>query len=82
MADKERLRMQKDAVFQYGGHDEHEAFKLTIPEFSVKPGEVVAIVGRVGAGKSAFLQGVLGNMPLVSGDMQVGGRIAYVPQVW
>ena len=32
------------------------AFKLSVPEFSVARGELVAVVGRVGAGKSALLQ--------------------------
>lgn len=68
------------AAFRYDGHDGH-GFKLTVPKFSVEPGEVVAIVGRVGAGKSAMLDALLGNMPNECGEVKVGGRIAYVPQV-
>jgi ABC-type transport system involved in cytochrome bd biosynthesis fused ATPase/permease subunit len=75
-----RAALQKDAVFQYGGHEGH-AFKVTVPEFTVAPGEVVAVVGRVGAGKSAVLQALLGNMPLKKGSMRIGGSVAYVPQV-
>lgn len=40
--------LQKDAELHYGKPDE---FTLTVPEFEVKPGEVVAIVGRVGSGE-------------------------------
>ena len=72
--------VQKDAVFRYD-HAGADAFTLTVPEFSVAPGEVVAVVGRVGAGKSALLQALLGNVPLAQGSMRVGGRVAYVPQV-
>jgi ABC-type transport system involved in cytochrome bd biosynthesis fused ATPase/permease subunit len=72
--------VQKDAVFQYEGHEGH-AFSLRVPEFTVNQGEVVAVVGRVGAGKSALLQALLGNMPCKSGEVHVGGQIAYVPQV-
>lgn len=69
-----------DAVLQYDGHDGH-GFKLSVPRFDVRPGEVVAIVGRVGAGKSAMLDALLGNMPIKGGHVRVGGSIAYVPQV-
>ena len=67
-------------MFRYE-HAGADAFTLTVPEFSVEPGEVVAVVGRVGAGKSALLQALLGNVPLAQGSMRVGGRVAYVPQV-
>lgn len=46
-------------------------FRLRVPEFSVRPGELVAVVGRVGAGKSSLLQAILGNMDLVGW----GGRV-------
>lgn len=42
------LCAQKDAELHYGNPAE---FTLTVPEFEVKPGEVVAVVGRVGCGK-------------------------------
>ena len=42
-------------------------FTLRVPELSVKAGELVAVVGRVGAGKSSILQAMLGNMQTVSG---------------
>uniref|UniRef100_A0A7S0R450 Uncharacterized protein n=1 Tax=Chlamydomonas leiostraca TaxID=1034604 RepID=A0A7S0R450_9CHLO len=57
-----------------------DEFKLNIPKFSVKPGEVVAIVGRVGSGKSSVFQAILQNMILEKGGMAVGGSVSYVPQ--
>lgn len=53
------------ATLKHTGAENH--FELNIPEFSVKPGELVAVVGRVGAGKSSLLQAILGNMETVSG---------------
>jgi ABC-type Mn2+/Zn2+ transport system ATPase subunit len=46
----------------------------------VKSGELVAVVGRVGAGKSSLLSAILGNMDLIGGDSTSGGKISYVPQ--
>ena len=46
----------------------------------VGPGELVAIVGRVGAGKSSLLAAALGNMERAAGSVRVGGRIAYAAQ--
>jgi ABC-type bacteriocin/lantibiotic exporter with double-glycine peptidase domain len=40
--------LQENAKLHYGNPAD---FTLTVPEFSIKPGEVVAIVGRVGCGK-------------------------------
>jgi len=57
------------AVFK---HDLGDApFRLTVPEFSVQPGQLVAVVGRVGAGKSSLLQAIMGNMELVRGGAGV-----------
>lgn len=53
---------------------------LKVPKFEVKPGEVVAIVGRVGSGKSSVFQAILQNMVLKKGHMSVGGSVSYVPQ--
>jgi ABC-type transport system involved in cytochrome bd biosynthesis fused ATPase/permease subunit len=56
-------------------------FRLRLPEFSCEPGELVAVVGRVGAGKSSILQAVMGNMTLEAGEAHAAGEMAYVPQV-
>ncbi|XP_056411570.1 ATP-binding cassette sub-family C member 4 isoform X4 [Hyla sarda] len=48
--------------------------------FSVRPGELVAIIGPVGAGKSSLLSAVLGELPKDKGFVDIRGRIAYVSQ--
>ncbi|XP_060250608.1 ATP-binding cassette sub-family C member 4-like isoform X19 [Ovis aries] len=48
--------------------------------FSVRPGELLAVVGPVGAGKSSLLCAVLGELPPSQGQVSVHGRIAYVSQ--
>uniref|UniRef100_A0A914P004 ABC transporter domain-containing protein n=1 Tax=Panagrolaimus davidi TaxID=227884 RepID=A0A914P004_9BILA len=47
---------------------------------SVNRGELVAIVGKVGAGKSSLLSAFLGEMEKICGNVSVRGQIAYVPQ--
>ncbi|KAG1674091.1 Multidrug resistance-associated protein 1 [Nymphon striatum] len=47
----------------------------------VKPGELVAVVGKVGSGKSSLISSLLGEMHLQQGKVYRKGSIAYVPQV-
>lgn len=47
---------------------------------SIAKGELVAIVGPVGCGKSSFLSGILGELHLLSGAVSVDGSIAYCDQ--
>lgn len=61
--------------------------------FRLAHGEFLAILGPNGAGKSSLIQGILGLLPIASGEIRIGGRIldelsaeqratsmAYVPQ--
>ncbi len=61
-------------------HPSNPNWHLHVPQFSVRPGQVVAVVGRIAAGKSSLVQALLGNMVKEHGSMSVGGRISYVPQ--
>ncbi|GMT36668.1 hypothetical protein PFISCL1PPCAC_27965 [Pristionchus fissidentatus] len=47
---------------------------------SVKKGELVAIVGKVGSGKSSVLSALLGEMTKKSGKVSVSGEVAYISQ--
>lgn len=63
-------------------------------DFSVAPGEIVAIVGRNGMGKSTLMKSLIGTIPSMSGDIVIDGTevskleshgrvrqgLAYVPQ--
>ena len=37
-------------------------------------------MGNVGSGKSSLLSGLLGEMRLMSGNVNTVGKVAYVPQ--
>lgn len=69
--------VQRNAKFAHHGKDN---FTLNVPEFSVSPGELVAVVGRVGAGKSSLVQAALGNMQVLQGENHCAGKVSYVPQ--
>ncbi|GMF66748.1 unnamed protein product [Phytophthora fragariaefolia] len=57
-----------------------EVFRLDNINLQVKKGALVMIVGKVGSGKSSLLNALLGEMPCASGELNMGGRIAYVTQ--
>ncbi|GFN81851.1 cystic fibrosis transmembrane conductance regulator [Plakobranchus ocellatus] len=46
----------------------------------VMPGELLAVIGPVGAGKTSMLMSILGELPLQSGTVKAQGKIAYVSQ--
>ncbi|XP_036312186.1 ATP-binding cassette sub-family C member 4 isoform X2 [Pipistrellus kuhlii] len=48
--------------------------------FTVRPGELLAVVGPVGAGKSSLLAAVLRELPPSQGLVTVNGKVAYVAQ--
>lgn len=55
-------------------------FKVSSVSFSISPGRKVAIVGPVGSGKSSLLSGLIKEMPMQFGSLEIGGKIAYCNQ--
>jgi ABC-type transport system involved in cytochrome bd biosynthesis fused ATPase/permease subunit len=48
--------------------------------FEIKKGELIAVIGTVGSGKSSLLSALLGEMYKFNGTINVNGSISYVPQ--
>ena len=44
------------------------------------PGQLLAIIGSVGSGKSSVIQAILGELPCSEGKISVSGKISYSPQ--
>lgn len=68
----------KNGTFSWNRHEERTALKDI--NFSARKGELSCVVGRVGAGKSSFLQSILGDLWKVQGQVEVHGNVAYVAQ--
>ncbi|KAG2129053.1 ABC protein [Suillus bovinus] len=56
-------------------------FQVKNVTMTISRGQLVAVVGPVGSGKSSLLQGLLGEMRKVSGHVSFGGRVGYCPQI-
>uniref|UniRef100_A0A914LYZ1 Uncharacterized protein n=1 Tax=Meloidogyne incognita TaxID=6306 RepID=A0A914LYZ1_MELIC len=59
---------------------EEEPLFLKNLNIEIKRGSLVAVVGRIGSGKSSLLSAILGEMYCKSGTVEIDGQIAYVPQ--
>ncbi|KAL1226288.1 ABC transporter C family member 4 [Cardamine amara subsp. amara] len=68
----------RDGSFGWDDEDNEPALKEI--NFKVKKGELTAIVGTVGSGKSSLLASVLGEMHRISGQVRVCGSTGYVAQ--
>ncbi|KAJ2744217.1 hypothetical protein GGI20_003149 [Coemansia sp. BCRC 34301] len=73
-----------DASFAWTSDiDDNDRELLLVPGLQVTQGQFVAVVGKVGAGKSSLLLAILGEMPLVRGTAlvdRVSLQFAHVSQ--
>ncbi|KAJ2812496.1 hypothetical protein H4S07_001361, partial [Coemansia furcata] len=75
--DKEIAVLVTNGAFGWSSND---LVLLNNISFSALSNEHLAIVGRVGSGKSSLLSALLGDMQKVMGDVTMRGKVAYVPQ--
>ncbi|BGO90746.1 hypothetical protein NBRC10512v2_002998 [Rhodotorula toruloides] len=60
--------------------EEKEVLQLRDVNLKIPRGQLCAIVGAVGSGKSSLLQALVGEMRKTRGDIKFGGTIAYAAQ--
>lgn len=63
-----------------GEEVETKGFQISKFDFSIRRGEVLAVCGHVGSGKSTMINGIIGEAAVDSGHVQIAGRVAVVPQ--
>ncbi|KAM0353414.1 hypothetical protein ACHAP4_008660 [Fusarium culmorum] len=68
----------RDGTFSWNRHENKST--LTDIEYTAYKGELSCVVGRVGSGKSSFLQSILGDLWKVKGNVEVRGTVAYASQ--
>ncbi|KAJ1952202.1 hypothetical protein EC988_003681, partial [Linderina pennispora] len=66
-----------DAAFKW---DRSGANILDNVDFAAKSDEHLAVVGRVGSGKSSLVSALLGDMRKVRGEVTIHGKVAYASQ--
>lgn len=72
----ERSRTLKELLVHRLGSGSSSVHALREVDLRIAPGEAVGIVGRNGAGKTSLLRVLTGIVPLDSGRIEVGGRVA------
>ena len=60
--------------------DDYKRKTLEGLNIKIKAGKLYAIIGSVGSGKSSFLQLLLGELPIYSGDVVINGELSYGSQ--
>ena len=77
-------KMEKGTVEVKEGNFKWEksAEENTLSEINIKinPGELVAVVGHIGSGKSSLVSACLNEMEKVTGSVKISGSVGYVPQ--
>lgn len=68
-----------DGTFSWNRHEKNKNV-LNHITYAAHKGDLSCIVGRVGSGKSSFLQSILGDLYKVKGTVQIHGNVAYVAQ--
>ena len=71
-------RKEPEAENMEKGH--RGAFKVQNVDLYVPRGQLVAVVGAIGSGKTSLLQGMIGEMRRTEGSVRFGGSVAYCPQ--
>ena len=74
----EEAVVAKNAYYTWGQRTDSPLLKNI--NFSIKKGSFVAVVGRVGSGKSSLLSALLGEMQRTNGFVNISKSLAYVSQ--
>jgi len=68
----------KNVAFNWSNTEDKSTLKNL--NLEVKKGELIAVVGKIGSGKSSLLSAILGEMVKIDGEIRRSGSVAYVAQ--
>ncbi|KAG8854878.1 hypothetical protein FRB96_007278 [Tulasnella sp. 330] len=68
----------RDGTFKWLGKTAEST--LQDIDLTVRKGDLVGVMGRVGAGKSSLLSAIIGEMTKLEGEVSLRGSTAYAPQ--
>ncbi|KZO92802.1 ABC transporter [Calocera viscosa TUFC12733] len=86
---KERKAAEKDAAAHIAAgtvappppaQEKDRVFQMRDVRLEIPRGQLCAVVGAVGSGKSSLLQGLIGEMRKLEGDVTFGGSVGYCSQ--
>ncbi|KAG1887345.1 ABC protein [Suillus subluteus] len=77
---KDRSMKEDTAKGKPASGKDAPVFQVKNVTMTIPRGQLVAVVGPVGSGKSSLLQGLIGEMRKVSGHVSFSGRVGYCPQ--
>ncbi|KAJ9121762.1 hypothetical protein QFC22_002384 [Naganishia vaughanmartiniae] len=77
---KEIKKKNADSIVESPQQAFSNPFRLDNLNFVVPKGQLVAIIGPIGSGKSSLLQGLIGEMNQVSGKVSFSGSLGYCQQ--
>ncbi|RCN25674.1 ABC transporter, ATP-binding protein, partial [Ancylostoma caninum] len=66
--------------WQTAEEEGEDVFAVRNLSFEAKPGDLVAVIGPVGAGKSSLLSSLLCEARRVTGTLSISGKVAYCSQ--
>ncbi|XP_076291879.1 putative multidrug resistance-associated protein lethal(2)03659 isoform X2 [Lasioglossum baleicum] len=78
MNDGDSCMILKNVSARWIAHEEEDTLKNI--NINLSRGELLAVVGQVGSGKSSLLNVILKELPVNSGTAQINGKIAYASQ--
>ena len=77
---KKSLRSKNISTITTVNPTEDVPFKVKETNLSIPRGQLIAVVGPVGTGKTSLLQGIIGDMRRTAGTVKLSGSVSYCPQ--
>ncbi|KAG6854376.1 hypothetical protein C0991_007367 [Blastosporella zonata] len=77
---KKEMAKKEQAAQEKAKSNEDNVFRMKELNMRIPRGQLVAIVGAVGCGKTSLLQGIIGEMRRTGGSVRFGGTVGYCPQ--